>query len=87
MRALEQQLRTDREVLKKMAKKTRELESRQREPEEEKGMLVVVVEDARNSINELQEDLITAKDTILDLTESPASRTLPGRRPAGGLPA
>ena len=33
-------------------------------------MLVVVVEDARNSINELQEDLITAKDTILDLTES-----------------
>ena len=33
-------------------------------------MLVVVVEDARNTINELQEDLITAKVTILDLTES-----------------
>lgn len=70
VRALEQQLRTDAEVLKKMAIKTRELESANENLVEEKNMLVVVVEDARNSINELQEDLITAKDTILDLTES-----------------
>ena len=70
VRALEQQLRTDSEVLKKMAMKTRELEAANENLTEEKGMLVVVVEDARNSINELQEDLITAKDTILDLTES-----------------
>ena len=33
-------------------------------------MLVVVVEEARNTIAELQEDLISARDTILDLSET-----------------
>jgi chromosome segregation ATPase len=70
VKALEAQLRTEGEVLKKMALKSRELESSNENLSDEKGMLVVVIEDARNSINTLQEDLITAKDTILDLTES-----------------
>lgn len=37
---------------------------------EEKGMLVIVVEEARNTITDLQSDLMNAKNTILDLTES-----------------
>ena len=56
---------------------------------EEKSMLVVVIEDARNTINTLQEDLITAKDTILDLTdslsESHAAREETSRRAAAIL--
>ena len=52
-------------------------------------MLVVVIEDARNTINTLQDDLITAKDTILDLTdslsESHAAREEASRRAAAIL--
>ena len=33
-------------------------------------MLIVVVEEARNTITDLQCDLTNAKNTILDLTES-----------------
>ena len=68
--ALQSQLGTEHEVLKKMAMKTRELEAANENLSEEKSMLVMVVEDARNTISDLQDDLITAKDTILDLTES-----------------
>lgn len=87
--SLEGQLKTEGEVLKKMAMKTRELEASNENLGEEKSMLVVVIEDARNTINTLQEDLITAKDTILDLTdslsESHAAREEASRRAAAIL--
>ena len=67
---LEGSLRAEIESGRRVSSKNRELEATVHLLGEEKGMLVLVVEEARNSISELQEDLISARDTILDLTES-----------------
>ncbi len=67
---LESNLRSEIETGRRFAGKNRELEANSALLSEEKSMLVVVIEEARNTISDLQEDLISARDTILDLTES-----------------
>jgi chromosome segregation ATPase len=67
---LEASLRAEIEHGRKTSSKNRELEATAHLLTEEKAMLVVVIEEARSTISDLQEDLLSARDTILDLTES-----------------
>jgi len=67
---LEGNLRTEVDNGRRLTSSNRELAANSTLLAEEKGMLVVVIEDARSTISDLQEDLISARDTILDLTEA-----------------
>lgn len=88
---LEASLRAEVENGRRVASKNRELEATSHLLSEEKGMLVLVVEEARSAVSELQEDLLAARDTILDLTEalseSHAAREEASQRAANVLAA
>jgi chromosome segregation ATPase len=67
---LEGNLRSEIDSGRRLTSSNRELTANCALLSEEKGMLVVVIEEARSTVSDLQEDLISARETILDLTEA-----------------